>query len=88
MDKLSKIKSNLDYTRLILFWVSRVSGAHLRGFAPGLTHQGCNGGKSLATCRRFDRLGIWTPYLQTPKANDKIGLFCIYYSTLARKHVW
>jgi len=27
-------KSNLRYTRLIHFRVSRVSGAHLRGFAP------------------------------------------------------
>jgi len=29
--------------------VSQVSGAHLRGCAPGLTHQGCNDGESLAT---------------------------------------
>jgi len=43
--------------------MSRVSGAHLRGFAPGTTHQGCSGGESLATNGRFDRLGIWSPYL-------------------------
>jgi len=30
----NKIKSNLYYTRLIPFQVSRVSGAHLCGFAP------------------------------------------------------
>jgi len=28
-------KSNLHYTRLIPFRVSRVRGIHLRGFAPG-----------------------------------------------------
>jgi len=44
-------KSNLHYTRLIPFRVSRVGGAHLRSFAR-------NGGESLATCGRFDRLGI------------------------------
>jgi len=42
--------------------VSQVSGAHLHGFAPGSTHQGCSGGKPLAMCGRFDRLRIWTPY--------------------------
>jgi len=42
-------KSNLRYTRLIPFGVSRVSGAQLRGFVPGLAHQGCSGGESLAT---------------------------------------
>jgi len=42
--------------------VTRVSGAHLRGFTPGPTHQDCNDGESLATCGRFDRLGIWTPW--------------------------
>jgi len=47
--------------------VSRVSGAHHRGFAPGLTHQGCSGGESLATCGRFGRLGIWTLYLPHQK---------------------
>jgi len=52
------IKSNLCYTCLIPFRVSRVSSAHLRGFAPRPTHQGCSGGESLATCGRFDRLGI------------------------------
>jgi len=56
-------KSNLYYTRFIPFWVSRVSGAHLRGFAPGPILQGCSGGELLATCRRFDLLGIWTPHL-------------------------
>jgi len=54
-----KIKSNLHYTRLIVivitFRVSQVSGAqHLRGFAPGPTLRGYNGGESLATCRRFE----------------------------------
>jgi len=62
MDSI-KSKSNLHYTRLIPFRMSRVSGAHLRGFAPGPTHQGCSGGESLATCGRFDRLGNWNPYL-------------------------
>jgi len=45
------------------FWCS---GAHLQGFAPGPTFQVCSGGESLATCvriTRFDRLGIWNPYL-------------------------
>jgi len=28
-----------------------VTGTHLRGFAPGPSHQGCNGDESLATCR-------------------------------------
>jgi len=26
-------------------------------------NQGCSGGESLATCGRFDRFGIWIPYL-------------------------
>jgi len=30
-----------------------VSGAQLRGFAPGPTRQGCSGGESLAPCGRF-----------------------------------
>jgi len=34
-------KSNLHYTRLILFRVLQVSGAHFGGFAPGPTLQGC-----------------------------------------------
>jgi len=42
-------KSNLHHTRLIPFRVSRVSGAHLRGFA--------NSGESLETCGRFYRPG-------------------------------
>jgi len=46
-----------------------MSGAHLRGFAPGLTLQVCSGGESLATCGRFDRLGIWTPYLLHQRQN-------------------
>jgi len=53
-----KSKSNLYYTRLIPFRVSRVSCARLRGFAPGPTHQGRSGNESLATRGRFDRLGI------------------------------
>jgi len=28
----------------------------------GSHNQGCNGGESLATCGKFDRLGIWIPY--------------------------
>jgi len=60
-------KLNLHYARLIPFRMSRVSGAHLRGFAPGSTHQGCNGSESLVTYGRFDRLGIWTPYLSHQK---------------------
>jgi len=32
----------------------------LRGFAPELTPQGCSGGESLATCGRFNWLGIYT----------------------------
>jgi len=39
------------------FRVSRVSGAHLRGFAPGRpTLQVCSSGESLATCVKFNRL--------------------------------
>jgi len=34
--------------------MSRVSGAHLCGFASGPTLQGCSGGESLATCGRFE----------------------------------
>jgi len=69
MTKIKSRKSNLHYTRLIPFRVSRVSGAHLRGFAPqqGPYNQGCNGGESLATYGRFDRLGIWTSYLPHQK---------------------
>jgi len=55
-----KIKSSL-YS-LKPFRVSRVSGAHLRSFATGPTHQGCNSGELLATCGRFDRLGGVEPY--------------------------
>jgi len=40
-------KSNLRYTRIIPFRVSRVSGAHVRGFAPRPTQSGFNGGESL-----------------------------------------
>jgi len=43
--------------------VLRVSGAHLRCFAPWPTLCGCSGGESLATCERFDRIGIWTSCL-------------------------
>jgi len=53
----------LHYTRLIPFWVLQVNGAHLHGFAPRTTHQGCNSSKTLAMCERFDKLGIRTPYL-------------------------
>jgi len=60
-------KSNFCYTRLIPYLVSRVSGAHVRGFAPRPTHQGYNGGESLATCGRFDRLEIWTLFLPNQK---------------------
>jgi len=61
-----KLKSNLCYTRLIPFRVSRVNGAHLCGFAPGLALQGC---EWLSTCGWFDRLRIWTPY-QKQTSND------------------
>jgi len=60
---------NLHYARLIPFPVSRVSGAHLSGFAPRPTLQGCNGGESLATCGRFDRLGDMNPIPLAPEAN-------------------
>jgi len=43
--------------------VSRVSGASTA--APGLTHHYCSGGESLATCGRFDRLGIGTNIFRT-----------------------
>jgi len=69
-------KSNVRHIR-IPFRVSRVSGAQLvsgwagchewAGFATGLTHQGCSSGESLATYGRFNRLGIWTPYLPHQK---------------------
>jgi len=39
--------------------MSRMSGAHLRGFALGPTHQGRSDDESLATCERFDRLWYW-----------------------------
>jgi len=61
--------SNLYYSLNTLSGVASERRAHLRGFAPMAqtgTHQGCSDlsdGKSLATCGRFDRLGIWTPYL-------------------------
>jgi len=55
-------KSNLLYTRLLPFRMSQVSGAHLRSFAPGPTHQGCSGGKSLALGGRFYQCKRWTPY--------------------------
>jgi len=57
-------KSNLSYTRLIPFRVSRVTSEHCPSpeFAPGRTFQDYSGGKSLAICGRFDRLGIWTSY--------------------------
>jgi len=58
----SKYKSNLHYTHILVlpFRVSRVSSAHLRGFVPGPTHQNCcrGDGKFLATCERYDWLGI------------------------------
>jgi len=51
-----KSKSNLYYTCLISFRVSRVRGAHLRSFASGPTLRGCSSGELLPTCGRFDRL--------------------------------
>jgi len=61
LNPIKKIKSSLHSH--LAFRVSRVSGAHLLGFAPGPTHQGCSSDGSLATCGRFDRLGQWNPYL-------------------------
>jgi len=49
---IKKSKSNLYYTRLILFRVSRVSGTHLRGFAP-LAHTS----KVAAVASRWQRVG-------------------------------
>jgi len=60
-------KSNLSYSRIIPIRMSRVRGAHLRGFAPRPTHQGYSSGESLAKCRRSDRIGIWSPYLSQQK---------------------
>jgi len=64
---LFNIKSNLYYTRLIPFRVSRESGAHLRGFASRPTQSRLQRGESLATCERFDRLRIWIPCLPNQK---------------------
>jgi len=61
--KMTKLQIRIVLAYYIPFRVSRVSGAHPRGFAPGPTYQGCSGGESLATCERLDRLGAWTPYL-------------------------
>jgi len=58
MHFISKIKSNLRYTRLLPFRVSQVSGAHLPGFRQDSHFKGYSGGESLATCGIFDRLGI------------------------------
>jgi len=52
-----EVKLNLYYIRLIPFQVSRVSGVHLRGFAPGPTHQGCKVASRWQR-GRFNRLGI------------------------------
>jgi len=46
--------------------VSRMSGAHLRGYTP--KPQGYSEGEPLATCGRFDRLEILTPYLPHPES--------------------
>jgi len=43
--------------------VLRVSGAKLRGFAPGLTHQGCSGGESLQRVGDLIGSGFVTPHL-------------------------
>jgi len=64
--------------------VSRVSGAHLRGFAPGSTHQGCSGGELLATCGRFDRIEIWTPYI--PHQKQTLPLF--KYDSFFCQRLW
>jgi len=56
--KLFKLKkSNFRYTRLITFRlrVSRVSGAHLRGFAPGPTHR--QGRHIKVVVSRWQRVG-------------------------------
>jgi len=42
------------------FLGSQMSGALLRGYVPRPTVQNCSGGELLATCWRFDRLGIKT----------------------------
>jgi len=45
----------------------------------------CSGGESLATCGRFDRLRIWTPYLSYRKRTayhlcHLAGTAFLYYS--------
>jgi len=63
-----KIKSSLHSLNTLSGVTSE--RCHLRGFAPGHTHQGYNDGESLATCRRFDRLEIdLNPILPAPEAN-------------------
>jgi len=52
--------------------VSRVSGAHLYGLAPGPTHQGCSGGESLATCGRFFGMEF-KPIYPAPEAVAPFG---------------
>jgi len=60
--------------------VPQVSGARLRGFAPGSTHQGCSGGESLATCGRFDPHQRQTSYhLRHLAGQYQICVCEIYY---------
>jgi len=47
-------------------WVSRCTSTQL---APGPTLQGGSGGKSLATCGRFNRLGSWTSRTRSKRLN-------------------
>jgi len=48
------------YTCLISFRVLRVSGSYICGLRQGCTNPNYSGGDLLATCEKFDRLGIWT----------------------------
>ena len=82
-------KSNLHYTRRITPKRVTSCGAHLRGLAPGQhsSEERRNGGESLATLCRFDRLGNRTQTSRTDSVRlateltaGKSSLYSPYYA--------
>jgi len=66
--KPSNQKSNLHYTRLIPIRVSRVSGAHLRGFAPLVLSGRSN--QTISDSKPLDKLNILRQYFKYKGSKD------------------
>jgi len=64
------IKINLKYL-FFIFQTFFLHCAYASAFCPH--NQSCSGGESLSTYERFDRLGIWTPYLLHQKRTSYLS---------------